>query len=163
MKYPEDELSTDRRNDRDLIAEQAGKFQELLGDLEDLLDSGFFLSMMGRVVVDEKRVFEILNELRSLDFNIEPEMKAPAGGPEPSAVQPPEDADEHIRRAYAEAQNIRRGADEYAHKVLEDIGGMLEKMLGSVNEGVRVLDDRLEKYRKLAGEEANRVADNGGT
>ena len=143
------------------LKEQVEKFQKLLGDLEDLLNSSFFISVLGRVVVDEKRVFEILNELRTLDFNIEPGMKAPAGQ-EPAAARPPENADEHIRRAYAEAQNIRRGADEYALKILLDLGCNLEKMLGSINEGVRVLDDRLEKYKGLASDEAKRVADNGG-
>ena len=143
------------------LKEQVEKLHRLLGGMEDLLDSGFFISVLGKIVVDEKRAFEILNGLRALDFGVEPDVKTlAAAGTGPGRA--PENADEHIRRAYAEAQNIRRGADEYALKTMLDLGASLEKMLGSINEGVRVLDSRLEKYKGLASDEAKRVADNGG-
>ena len=123
--------------------EQTERFHKLLGALEDLLDSGFFVSMLGRVVIDEKRAFALLNELRTLDFNVAPQA--------PEARTPrkaPETADETLRQAYSDAETIRRGADEYARRVLEEMELQVEKTLVSIREGQRILKERLEKIER---------------
>ena len=123
--------------------EQIERFQRLLADLEAVLDSGFFISLMGKVLVDEKRIYSVLNELRMLDFAT---ACTASGMPAPAAsFRPPENADDVQKIAYADAESIRRGANEYADKVLEDLERGLEQKLGSIKEGRRTVQSRLSK------------------
>mgnify|MGYP006288132057 CR=1 FL=1 len=130
------------------LKEQAGRLQELVAELEAILDGGFFVSIMGRVVVDEKRLLSLLNELRMVDLDATAEIieeeaaSSGAHGYPPPPRKPPETADEMLQQAYEDAETVRRGADEYARQVLENLEQKLESFLESVKQGQEVLDER---------------------
>lgn len=129
----------------------AEHFYKLLDRLEEHLDRGFFLSFIGKIIVDEKKIYSVLNELRSLN----PEKLKPAANgttaaaPAPPAPQPtpmatipvipgsvPPDVEE-------ESAAVRRGADRYADEVLGDLENRLNRLVDSVHEGRNILKNRI--------------------
>lgn len=120
------------------LKEEAVRLQRLLDELEDLVSNSFFISLMGKVVVDEKRLLGIVGELRKLDFGAVPAER------ESKSAKPPEGADDMVKHAYADAENIKRGADEYALNLLDEMSRFIERSHASVKEGQRVLRERLE-------------------
>lgn len=121
------------------LKEESTRLQRLLDELEDLVSNSFFISLMGKVVVDEKRLHGIISELRKLEFNVAPAERETRSAPIP------EDAGDMVKHAYADAENIKRGANEYAMDLLEELSRHVEKSLSSIKEGQRVLNERLEK------------------
>ena len=132
----------------------ADRFFKLLDDLEENLDRGFFLSFIGKIIVDEKKIYSVLNELRSLN----PEgLKAfgtkghaapppePPPKPAPTPIAPTVITPESrhlITEAEQKAVEIRDGADHYADEVLSDLEDRLTKLLTTIREGKRVLKTR---------------------
>jgi len=135
-------------NGRQALRGQVERFHRLVAELESVVDSGFFVSLAGRVVVDEKRLLGILNQMRMIDFNatieaLEEEARGAAEHRYPAPPRkPPETADEMLKQAYEDAEVVRRGADEYARQVLDNLEEKLESTLASIREGQKVLQDR---------------------
>lgn len=120
------------------LKDETARLHRLLDELEELVNGGFFISLMGRVVLDEKRLLGIVNEMRKLEFSALPARTGPV------KATLPDNADDMVKHAYADAENIKRGADEYAMEVLEELGRHVEKSLSSIQEGKKVLSARLE-------------------
>jgi hypothetical protein len=135
------------------------RFFKLLDDLEDNLDKGFFLSFIGKIIVDEKKIYSVLNELRSLAPAGLKEMATraappPPPPPSPALVQPvapplyavqsisPAGAHDIISNAEQQAAAMKQGADRYADEVLSDLEERLATLMGSIREGRRVLKTR---------------------
>jgi hypothetical protein len=64
-----------------------------------------------------------------------------------------EESDRIIAGAEADAEEIRRGADEYAASVLIGLEGDLVRTLQSIKKGVALLDERRAALRAPAGGE----------
>jgi len=133
---------------------------KVLDQLEEQINQGFFLSFMNKIVVDEKKIFTIINELRSLVSEhfaksaepapSEPEdtpMQEPAApGPAvPAAENDPQDeaaARDIVDQALRKAEQLRHGADKYADSLLAGIEERLTSALDSVRKGRRAIEDR---------------------
>lgn len=129
-------------------AEITARFYRLLDELEEHLDRGFFLSFIGKIVVDEKKLYSLLNELRALtpeavrhgalrgsEPRVTPQAaQQPAAGPQTAA---PSDALEEARR-------IRQGADKYADDVLMELEQHLQSISEVIQHGREVLKGRFQ-------------------
>ncbi len=155
-------------------SEGIDRFQRLLDTLESHLDSGFFLSLIGKIVVDEKKIFSVLSELRSLWFEFDAIRKSGATSAEKPAeidAEKTEGKDKNIqvlsqviqKSAGASevaksggavdgyAESVRRGADLYAAETLDNLEQTLQKMMGTLREGKKVLHQRLAQEVKENG------------
>jgi hypothetical protein len=74
-------------------------------------------------------------------------------------------ADEESRRiiadAQADAEDVRRGADEYAVSVLSGLEGDVSRTLQSIQKGIGLLDERRAALRTDAGNGAGPIEDDG--
>jgi hypothetical protein len=145
--------------------ERVSRFHRLLDMMESHLDSGFFLSMIGKIVVDEKKLYSVLSELRSLQFEMESDAKSEAdvkqaarekveakgfGGRAPEVAGLGEGgaaADEASRYARA----MRLGAEQYATEVLDNLDQTMQKMMVTLIEGKKLLQQRLSQEVKQDG------------
>jgi hypothetical protein len=128
-------------------------FYKLLDRLEEHLDRGFFLSFIGKIIVDEKKIYSVLNELRSLNpEKLKPSAEEPTAAVAPPAPQPvqhqaPMAAPVMPGRVSPdveeEASAVRRGADRYADEVLGELENRLNKLVDSVQEGRNILKSRI--------------------
>ncbi len=125
--------------------ERAARFKKLVLELEEHLDSGFFLSLMGKVVVDERKIYSLLSELRTIDFDAEP-AASPVSAPAQPAVELPEHPDQALEDALAGADAVRKEAEEFADSIL----ARLEKSLLDTLEEVR------NKRQDIAGRRTGR-------
>ena len=151
----------------------------LVEQLESLLATGKKLPLTSNVVVDQERALNLIDELRAAvpeevraakRINAEGERiiekaqleaeRIIAKAQEQAAfliedrglTQAAEDESRRIReQGHADADEIRRGADEYAVSVLVGLEGDLVKTLQSVKKGIALLDERRAAYRDEAG------------
>jgi hypothetical protein len=142
----------------------------LVERLEALLANGKKLPLTNNVVVDQNAALALIDEIRvavpeevrsAKRINQEAERiieqshqeaeRIVARAQEQAAfliderglTQAAEDESRHIiGNAEADAEEIRRGADEYALGILVGLEGELVKTLGSVKNGIEVLDER---------------------
>ena len=122
------------------------RFLRTIDALEQQLDKGFFLSFINKIVVDEKRIFTIINELRSLasdQFD-----HAPEAAPEPERPAPPPPAEPapnvDAQEALQQAEAVRRDADNYADGVLSDLEDRLRAALDDVARGRQAVQERTQ-------------------
>lgn len=145
-------MESERKSGGDAGADVSARFFHLLDELEEYLDKGFFLSFIGKIVVDEKKIYSILNELRALA----PEAVrrgALNGGEnavaEPVAAKAAEAFGGRFDRTGAgedddaRARNIIDGANKYADDVLVNLEQHLNSIVDVVRRGRDVLHDRL--------------------
>ncbi|MEW6203339.1 MAG: hypothetical protein AB1546_15275 [bacterium] len=133
--------------------EAVSRFYRILDELEDFFDRGFFLSFIGKIIVDEKKVYSLLNELRSLTPEAmkaaddvapsAPSATVVETAPPPPATPAPVEASEIINHAEEEAQRIREGADRYANEVLAQLEEKLDSILAVIRKGREVIQERL--------------------
>ncbi len=152
----EKEIRTEAPQDR------MARLRRLLDLLETHLDSGFFLSMIGKIVVDEKKIYSVLSELRSLQFDFEADQKAAAAKKEERAaateaaktvlpVLNEQDVTAGSEQERNYAMSVRRGADVYAAGVLDNLDQTLQKMMVTLQEGKKLLQQRLTQEVKRDG------------
>ncbi|MFH1538168.1 MAG: hypothetical protein ABIH66_04360 [bacterium] len=127
------------------------RFYRLLDALEEHLDRGFFLSFIGKIVVDEKKIYSLLNELRALTPEAVRNSALRSGGTQAGPVPRPET--EHATAPQAavpgdaleEARRVREGADKYACDVLKELEGHLQSISEVVQHGRDVLKKRMQE------------------
>jgi hypothetical protein len=153
----------------------SAQFLKLLDELEEQLDRGFFLSFIGKIVVEEKRLFSIIHELRTLAHEVlnrpepPPAPPQPKGAPDPAqnireteaaaralAEKLPESDAPILEQALNEARKIRTGAKTYADEVLDNLAKTLDelidqtqKQLVQIEKGRTVLKQELEKEEEV--------------
>ena len=122
------------------------RFLKAVDALEEQLNEGFFLSFMNKIVVDEKKIFTIINELRSMatesfesaraesaagtNMDLDP-VTPPIDAP-PAAMPTGGDLLECTRR---EAEAIRRDVHSFAEDMLIELESNLTRALNAVREG----------------------------
>ena len=111
----------------------------------------------GRLLVDEERIFEIIDRMRvavpeeqkqarrviAEQERLMAEARARVQGVmEEQGLRAAIEAEQErmLSQAESEAQAIRAGADEYARQVLEELQGRLQKLMGSVQNGISELN-----------------------
>ena len=126
---------------------------------------GFFLSMIGKIVVDEKKLYSVLSELRSLQFEMESEAKTDVDGKQGAmgkaeakgfGARAPEEAGLGEGAAAADeasryARAMRLGAEQYAAEVLDNLDQTMQKMMVTLIEGKKLLQQRLSQEVKRDG------------
>jgi len=128
--------------------EAINRFYRILDELEDFFDRGFFLSFIGKIIVDEKKVYSLLNELRSLTpegMKVGNKASQSVEVPQPPPLAAPlqVEASDLIRTAHEEVQRVREGADRYADEVLGQLEEKLISILSVVQKGREVIKERL--------------------
>ena len=133
------------------------EIDDLIDEIEDVLAEGRRIPFSNRLMVDEERLLDIIDRMR---VAIPEETKQAR-----RIVQEQErllsEARERVQQALSEqgllvaveeeqqrlldqaeqdAAAIRAGADEYARNVLEELEDRLNKVLGSVRNGLGTLD-----------------------
>lgn len=103
------------------------KFRRLIDAMEMYLDSGFFLSMVGKIIVDEKKLYSILSELRTLQFEMEADAKGSSGDVAP----------------------IRKGASNT--EILDNFDQTLQKMMVELKGMQILMRERLTREVKQDG------------
>lgn len=118
---------------------------ELLNELESIINESQHVPFTQLVILEERQVFEIIDRMR---IAVE-ERPAPRSHTSTVTTSMREQgmmtaADlERVRiieAAHQEADEIRRGADDYAREVLEELQGRLDRIMLSVQNGLKELD-----------------------
>ena len=148
------------------MSDQRARFSKTLDALEEQLDKGFFLSFINKIIVDEKRIYTIINELRSMipDSFSGDSDGARAGAGRGYAESAPQ------RESYnfsppAPRETIIRAADDgvsekealaKAEKIISDAMGEAMNIRAGADEYARKvlqeLEDKLAKALKVVGE-----------
>lgn len=116
---------------------------ELLGvidALEATLLSGARIPLTDKIVIEEHKIIPILDRMRELVRQGEGSaQKQLAGSAKPAAsradriiIDTMDNSEEIVSSAYQKAQDIKRGADEYADQVLANLQVTLTKMQRTV-------------------------------
>jgi cell division septum initiation protein DivIVA len=142
----------------------------LVEQLESLVATGKKLPLTNNVVVDQERALNLIDELRAaVPEEVRAAKRITAEGErviekaeqeaeriiaraqeqaaflidERGLTQAAQDeSDRILARGRSEAEEIRRGADEYAVSVLVGLEGDLVRTLQSVKKGIAMLDER---------------------
>ncbi|HOO55972.1 MAG TPA: hypothetical protein PLN69_04060 [bacterium] len=98
------------------------------------MDNGFFISLVGKVVVDEKKIYSVLSELRALRFDLEHDLEGELEG-------------EGARMGMAEELD----SGDYAVEVLDNLEQTLQKMMIAVRDKKRMFTQCPEQEVKGNG------------
>lgn len=132
------------------------ELDQLIDELEELLAQGRRVPFSGRLLIDEERVFDIIDRMRvavpeelKQARRVIAEQERLIGQAQARVEQAlseqgllaavEEERARLIERAQRDAQAIRAGADDYAHQVLEELSQRLGKLLTSVQNGISEL------------------------
>ena len=125
-----------------LKKEKLARFQKLLDALESHLDGGFFLSFIGKIVVDEKKIYSVLNEMRSMRIEMEAEAEEETARAAAEKMASPEGAGKG---------DVGAGAEMYALQTLDNLEQTLHKVMSTVKEGRKYLERKMEREVKEDG------------
>lgn len=135
--------------------------------LEKQLDRGFFLSFINKIVVDEKKIFTIINELRSLASggfpdadNAAPRNDGPENDMPPMEFQGADSFQAAVRALDVEmrrletlcrqSEEMRAGVDGATDKALVGLQECLGRAIQQMEQGRGLVLDQL----KITGGEA---------
>lgn len=138
------------------------RFLNSVDALEKQLDRGFFLSFINKIVVDEKKIFTIINELRSLASERFPSSgeNTQRGVASAADVEPPMEfqgdesfwaavcaLDAEMRRLETlcrQAEDMRAGAGEDDGRALADLQDRLGRAIAHLDHGRTRMLERLQ-------------------
>ncbi|KPV54208.1 hypothetical protein SE17_05130 [Kouleothrix aurantiaca] len=140
------------------------ELDQLIDELEDALAEGRRVFFSGRLLVDEERILDIIDRMRvavpdelKQARRVIAEQDRLIGEAQDQVRQAMEENGllaaveaEHQRLmelAERDAEATRKGADDYAREVLEDLEERLARQLASVQNGLRALDQGEEAAR----------------
>ena len=128
--------------------------EDLLNELEEIINESQHVPLTQLVIVAERQVFDIIDRTRALMRTKQAPRSDTTSIPISSMTQQMREqglltaADLErtriIEAAQQEADEIRAGADEYAREVLEELQGRLDRIMLSVQNGLKELD-RLQR------------------
>jgi cell division septum initiation protein DivIVA len=118
---------------------------ELLNELEAIINESQHVPFTQLVILEERQVFDIIDRIRA--------MPVPRSTPRQDTSSMTNSMREQgmmtatdlervriIEEAHQEADDIRRGADDYAREVLEELQGRLDRLMLSVQNGLKELE-----------------------
>lgn len=143
------------------------ELDDLIDEIEDALADGRRMLFIGRLLVDEERILDILDRMRiaipeeqKRARRIIQEQERLIAEAEARVQQVLEERGmldainaERVRlmqQAEHEATQIRAGADEYARQVLEDLDDRLTKLVTSVRNGLNTLGTAEKPHTRQA-------------
>lgn len=132
------------------------ELDQLLDELEDIIAQGQRVPFSGRLLVDEERVYDVIDRLRAAVpeelkqakrlYAEQQELRATAQArldqlmaEQGHAQILQEETARRLELAEQDATAIRRGADDYAHQVLIDLQEQLTRIQTSVQNGIGAL------------------------
>jgi cell division septum initiation protein DivIVA len=127
--------------------------EDLLNELEEIINESQHVPLTQLVIVAERQVFDIIDRTRALVRTKQPPRSDTTSIPTGMTQQMREqgllsaadlERTRIIEAAQQEADEIRAGADEYAREVLEELQGRLDRIMLSVQNGLKELD-RLQR------------------
>ncbi len=135
---------------------KAIELDDLIDEIEDALADGRRMLFIGRLLVDEERILEILDRMRvaipeeqKRARRIIQEQERLIAEAEARVKQVLEERGlleainmertRLLQQAEQEAAHVRAGADEYARQVLEELDDRLTKLVTSVRNGLSTL------------------------
>lgn len=118
---------------------------ELLDELEAIVNESQHVPFTQLVILEERQIFDIIDRMRASA------VSRPAPRRDTSTVttsmreegmMTAADLERMriIEEAHQEANEIRNGADEYAREVLEELQGRLDRIMLSVQNGLKELE-----------------------
>jgi len=164
---------------------------ELVDRLEELLEQGWRLPVVNRVVIDEGQFLNIIDQMRlsiPQDIKLARELQRSRdryiAQAQEEARQIIADAREAaqrqvdqtgiqnaaasegrqiLREAERQAARIRSGADHYAEEQLKTLGRQLAELLGTVRNGIALLEQRRQEQAAAAADTGNGIRAQRGT
>jgi hypothetical protein len=134
--------------------ERLAKFRRLIDLMESHLDSGFFLSMVGKILVDEKKLYSLLSELRAVQFEMESDAKGASGAARTQAAGQGAPRTDGISAAEVTSlQSCLKDtpAGRLDPEVLDNIDQTLQKMMVALKDMQEILQQRLTREVKQDG------------
>ncbi len=142
------------------------ELDDLIDKLEDVLAEGRRVPFIGRLLVDEERMLELIDRMRvaipeeqKRARRIVQEQERLIAEAEARLQQVLEERglmaaieSERVRLLHAaeqEAIQVRAGADEYARQVLEELDDRLTKLVTSVRNGLSALGSQSDPQPKV--------------
>ena len=118
---------------------------ELLNELESIVNESQHVPFTQLVILEERQIFDIIDRIRTVPstrISVRPETTGITSGMREQGMMNAADLERVriIEEAHQEAEEIRRGADEYAREVLEELQSRLDRIMLSVQNGLNELD-----------------------
>jgi cell division septum initiation protein DivIVA len=127
--------------------------EDLLNELEEIINESQHVPLTQLVIVAERQVFDIIDRTRAIARSKSAPRSDTTSIPTTMTQQMREqglltaaelERTRILEAAQQEADEIRAGADEYAREVLEELQGRLDRIMLSVQNGLKELD-RLQR------------------
>jgi len=127
--------------------------EDLLNELETIINESQHVPLTQLVVVAERQIFDVIDQARVVLRSKQTARSDTTTIPTSMTQQMREqglltaadlERTRIIEAAQQEAEEIRAGADEYARDVLEELQGRLDRIMLSVQNGLKELD-RLQR------------------
>lgn len=127
--------------------------EDLLNELEEIINESQHVPLTQLVIVAERQVFDIIDRTRAIARIKQAPRSDTTSIPTTMTQQMREqglltaadlERTRILEAAQREADEVRAGADEYAREVLEELQGRLDRIMLSVQNGLKELD-RLQR------------------
>jgi len=118
---------------------------ELLNELEAIVNESQHVPFTQLVILEERQIFDIIDRIRATPpprSTPRQETSTVTTSMREQGMMTATDLERVriIEEAHQEADEIRRGADEYAREVLEELQGRLDRIMLSVQNGLKELE-----------------------
>lgn len=118
---------------------------ELLDELESIINESQHVPFTQLVILEERQLFDIIDRLRATaSTRVAPrhDTTTVTTSMRDQGMMTATDLERTriLEEAHQEADEIRRGADEYARDVLEELQGRLDRIMLSVQNGLKELE-----------------------
>ena len=108
---------------------------ELIDELHDLVHSAKQVPLRDQVRVDEKKVHDLLDQMRSMIPDEIKQAQRIVNEREEMLAEAKREAEEIIENAQAREREIRLGAEDYAAEILDTLELNLSKFIAAVQRG----------------------------
>ncbi len=150
---------------------------EIIEEIEKLLDESFNIYLLGKIVVDEKKLCGLIMELKeNLPYEIKESEKVLKNAKtvienaQKEAIRIQQEAEEYLNKmakeseivkraeilkneillsAHDSAKAVKEGADEYAKSVLNQLEEKINEIMNSIRMGKMVLEERISSYKRV--------------
>lgn len=152
------------------------RVNEIIEEIEKLLDESFSIYLIGKIIVDEKKLYDLIKELKeNLPYEIKESEKVLKNADtiienaKKEALKIHQEAEEYINKMAKESEILKRaellkneillsardtaqavmeGADEYAISVLNRLEEKVNEIMNTIKGGKLVLEERINSYSR---------------